>query len=193
MDRGTLVRRAFHLTSPVWLIWYWMPPDAWIGVRKEGVLLFFLCGALLIEAGRLITGFRLPGLRENESDRISGYAWGSLGLGLGLLFFPGQLVIPTFWGMAWIDPLCGYTRKKGGYPRYPVVAYLLLWLAISFLVVPFAPYNSAPIGGLTAVVFGGLATVVAIAAERPNLKHVDDDFLMFVVPLLAIAVLAMLL
>ena len=50
MDRATLVRRGFHLASPVWLVWYWMPPDAGIGMRKELVLLLLLCGALLIEA-----------------------------------------------------------------------------------------------------------------------------------------------
>ena len=192
MDRATLIRRAFHLTSPVWLIWYWMPPDSWIGVKKEYVLLFFLCGALLIEAARLITGRRIVGLRDYEQDRMSAYAWGSLGLALGLLFFPGQLVIPTFWGMAWIDPLCGYARRRGGYPQYPVLAYLGLWLAVSFAVVPLAPYRTAPIGGLNLVLLGLVATALAIAVERPNLKYVDDDFLMFVVPLLALAGLTLL-
>jgi len=186
VDR-TIVRRAFHLTSPVWLIWYWMPPDSWVGVPKAAVLLFFLCGALLIEAGRLIFGYTIPGLRDYESDRMSAYAWGSLGLTLGLLFFPGEIVIVTFWGMAWIDPLCGYARRRGRYPQYPVLAYLGLWLAVSLAVVPLAPYRTAPIGGLNLVLLGLVATALAIAVERPNLKYVDDDFLMHVVPMVALA------
>ena len=182
-----LVRRAFHLTSPVWLVWYWMPPDSWVGVRKEGVLLFFLCGALLIEAGRLIRGKRIPGLRDYESDRISAYAWGAIGLAFGLLFFPGELVIPTFWGMAWIDPLCGYVRKRGGSPGYLVAAYVLLWLAVSALIVPQALYQTTPITGPEVILFAPIAAALAVAAEKPDLKHVDDDFLMFVVPLLVLA------
>ncbi|MBI4417036.1 MAG: hypothetical protein HY557_08635, partial [Euryarchaeota archaeon] len=66
MDRSTFVRRAFHLASPAWLVWYWMPPDSWVGVRKELVLLLFLCGALLIEATRLMTGRHILGLRAHE-------------------------------------------------------------------------------------------------------------------------------
>ena len=185
-----MVRRAFHLTSPVWLVWYWMPPDSWIGVRKEGVLLLFLCGALLVDAGRLILGKRIPGLRAYESDRLGAYAWGALGLTLGLLFFPGELVIPTFWGMAWIDPLCGYVRREGISPVYPMVAYLLLWQVVSALIVPQAPYQTTPITGPQITLFAMIAAAFAVAAEKPNLKHVDDDFLMFVVPLLALAALS---
>ena len=190
MDRAVLVRRAFHLTSPVWLVWYWMPPDAWVGVRKEGVLLFFLSGALLIEAGRLILGKRIPGLRAYESDRLSAYAWGALGLALGELLFPGELVIPTFWGMAWIDPLCAYARQRGGYPYVPAIAYAALWIAVSVLVVPLAAYQTTSLAVLAIAPFAAAATALAIVVEKPNLKHVDDDFLMFVVPLLALAALS---
>ena len=41
------------------------------------------------------------------------------------------------------------------------------------------------------VLFAPIAGAVAVAVERPNLKHVDDDFLMFVVPLLALAALSL--
>ena len=187
MDRGTFVRKAFHLASPVWLVWYWTPPDAWIGVPKVGVLLFFLCGTLLIEAGRLITRRRIPGLRDNESDRISAYAWGSLGLGLGLMFFPGELVIPTFWGMAWIDPLCAESRKKGGYPWVPFAAYLGLAVALMLFVVPLAPFQTAPLPLWRMALYAPVAAVLGLAAERPNIRWIDDDFLMHIVPLLALA------
>jgi len=167
-----------------------MPPDAWIGVPKAGVLLFFLCGALLIEAGRLLTGRGLPGLRAYESDRLSGYAWGSLGLAVGLVFFPGEIVIVTFWGMAWIDPLCRYAKKRGGYPWVPLAAYLVLAVALWVFVVPFAPYQTVPFPFVRVAIYAPLAAVLAIAAEGPNLKWVDDDFLMHVVPMLALAALS---
>jgi len=191
VDRGTLVRKGFHLTSPVWLIWFWMPPDAWIGVPKLAVLLFFLCGALLIEAARLIFGFRIPGLRTYESDRLSGYAWGSLGLGFALLFFPGEFVIPTFCGMAWVDPLCAYSKKHGRYPVLPLAGYVWVATFLIAFVVPLAPYQTTPFGGLLAgeriLLFATVAAGLAILAEYPNLRWIDDDFLMTVVPLLGLA------
>lgn len=164
-----------------------MPPDAWVSVPKAGVLLLFLCSALLIEAGRLFTGRPIPGLRPNESDRMSGYAWGSLGLALGLLFLPGELVIPTFWGMAWIDPLCAYARKRGGYPWAPWAAYVALVVAVSFLVVPLAPPPTSPVPLARLALYAPVAGALAIAAERPNLWWIDDDFLMHVVPMLGLA------
>lgn len=184
---STLVRRAFHLTSPVWLIWYWMPPDAWVGVRKEAVLVSFLCLALLIEAARLISGRQLLGMREYESGRISAFAWGSLGLALGLFFFPGEIVIVTFWGMAWIDPLCLYARRKGGYPYVPLVAYLTLAVVLSLAVVPTAAYQTTALPAWRVFLYAPLAAILAVAVEKPNLRHVDDDFLMNVVPLLGLA------
>jgi len=189
VDGSTLIRKGFHLTSPVWLIWYWMPPDAWVGVRKEAALVSILCIALLIEAARLITGRRFLGLREDESDRISSYAWGSMGLAVGLFFFPGEIVIVTFWGMAWIDPICAYARKRGGYPWVPLVAYVVLALGVSFLVVPAALYQTAPLGPSRIAAFAILGAVLALGAEKPNWKHVDDDFLMHVVPMVVLAAL----
>ena len=190
MDRATLVRRGFHLASPVWLVWYWMPPDAGIGMRKELVLLLLLCGALLIEATRLITGRQFLGMRDYEANRVSAYAWGALGLAIGLLFFPGQIVIVTFWGMAWIDPLAGWARRDRGYPWVPFLGYLALAVILSLGLVPTAPYRTSPWNlGLIAA-FAPLAAVVALAAERPNLKHVDDDFLMHVAPMITLAILS---
>ena len=187
VDRSTLVRKGFHLTSPVWLVWYWMPPDAWVGVRKEIVLVSFLCVALLVEAARLLTGRRFLGMREYESDRLSAYAWGSLGLALGLFFFPAEIVIVTFWGMAWIDPLCAYARKKGGYPWVPFVGYVALAFALSLLVVPTAVYQTTPLGPGQIALLGVLGATLALAFEKPNLRQVDDDFLMHVGPMLGLA------
>lgn len=189
VDASAVVRRAFHLTSPVWLIWYWIPPDAGIGVRKEAVLVILLSLALLVEAGRLLSGRRLLGLRANESSRMSAYAWGSLGLAVGLLFFPGEVVILTFWGMAWIDPLCAYTRSSRGYPWVPFAAYALLAAVLSLTVVPTATYQTRMLGVLEIALVATLGAAMALVAERPNLAYVDDDFLMNVVPMVVLSAL----
>ncbi len=189
VDASTLIRKGFHFTSPLWLIWFWMPPDAWVGVRKEAVMVSILSVALLIEAARLMTGRHFLGFREDESNRISSYAWGSIGLAMGLFFFPGEIVIVTFWGMAWIDPFCAYTRKRGGYPWIPLGAYVVLAVGVSLLVVPTALYQTAPLGPSRIAAFAILGGVLALVAEKPNWKHVDDDFLMHVVPMVALAAL----
>ena len=190
MDRSALVRRAFHLSSPAWLVWYWLPPDAGLGVPKAVFVVVFLSAALLIEAVRLVTGRRILGFRDYETDRMSAYAWGSLGLAFGLLFFPGELVIPAFWGMAWIDPLCATAKKRGWYPWAPLLAYGALFVVLEAVLVPLAPYQTTPIAGLRIALYAGVAAPLAILAEYPNWRWVDDDFLMHVVPLLALAALS---
>ena len=184
VDRSTLIRRGFHLTSPLWLIWYWMPQDSWIGVRKEAVLVSILCVALVIEAARLLTGRRILGFRADESERISSYAWGSLGLAFGLFFFPGEIVIVTFWGMAWIDPLCALARKKGWYRGIPILAYAALFLAVEAAMEPFLAVSYA---WSTRVLFAVLATATAIPLEGRKVPQLDDDFLMLIVPMVVLA------
>ncbi len=191
MDRELAFRKAFHLASPVWLVWYWMPPDAWVGVPKDFVLAFFFFGALAIEGVRLVTGWHLPGLRDYERNRLGAYAWGAVGLAFALLLFPGELVIPTFWGMAWIDPVCWYTKRRRGYPWVPVAAYVALAAALMVLVVPLAPYHTAPLAAWRIALYAPVAAVLAVAAEAPNLRWIDDDFLMHIVPLLALAALSL--
>ena len=81
--------------------------------------------------------------------------------------------------MAWIDPLCGWVRRKDRrlYPWSPLVAYAVLAAAILFLVSDF------PVVKL--VLLSIVGSVVAIASEYPKLKHLNDDFTMVIFPLMA--------
>jgi hypothetical protein len=107
-------------------------------------------------------------------------------LTIGLLFFPGEFVIAAFWGMSWIDPLCAYTRKHGGYPWIPLVAYNALAVALFLAVVPLAEYGTRPVPPVLVALYAPLAAIVAVVVEKPNLKQVDDDFLMVIVPLVVL-------
>ena len=109
---------------------------------------------------------------------MSAFAWGTIGLALALALFPPLLVIPAFCGMAWIDPLCAWSRRTGRYPWLPAVAYALVF---AFLTGGFGGLTILKVAALTAI-----ATPLALLAEYPDIRVVDDDFLMTMVPLIAL-------
>ena len=123
---------------------------------------------------------RIPvfGLRKYEAGRVSAFAWGTIGLALALALFPPLLVIPAFCGMAWIDPLCAWSRRTGRFPWLPAIAYAAVFASLLVIV---GKLNPLELGALTAI-----ATPVALLAEYPDIRVVDDDFLMTIVPLIAL-------
>src|SRR3970040_471184 len=122
-------RRLFPLASPVFLVYYWIPPDLVGGLARQGLLFLFLGSALCVEVARIALRIPVFGMRHYEAARVSApagcgaYAGGTIGLALGFLFFPWILVIPAFCGMAWIDPLAAWSRRTGRYPWLPAIGY----------------------------------------------------------------------
>jgi len=167
-------RRVFHLASPVFLGYYWIPEDLGFGITRFSLTLLLFGTVMGIEVVRVALRIPLFGLRGYETERPSAYAWGSIGLLVGLLFFPMFLVIPAFCGMAWVDPICSWSRRRRLYPAAPAVAHAAVFLA--FLTAAGLP--PAIVLLLTAV-----ATPSALLAEYPQIPAVDDDFLMTVVAL----------
>lgn len=187
-----LFRRAFHLASPVFLFYYWIPecvsrPDLTQGqcpadgITRQGLFLLFLGAALCIEVARVALRLPVFGLRGYESQRVSAYAWGGIALALGLVFFPPVLVVPVFCGMAWIDPLCAWARRTHRHPWVPAAAYAAVFASLLVAMGGLDPLETA---ALTAI-----ATPAALLAEHLDVRQVDDDFLMTIVPLLVLAAL----
>ncbi len=182
---GSTFRRAFHLASPVFLVYYLLPDDLWVGLPKP--LLAFLLWAvtLVIEVLRLVLEVDIIGIREYEKDQVSAYFWGGTGLVIGLLFFPPPFVVVAMVGMAWVDPLCALARNTRGYPVVPLIVYGVIaftgvWVLTDFPLV-------------SALMIALLGTSLAIAAEYPNVELVDDDFTMQLVPLVGTTLLSWLL
>ncbi len=176
-----LFRRLFHLASPVFLVYYWIPKDLGnpaTGLSREALLLLAAGTVLAVDLGRLALRIPVFGLRKYEAGRVSAFAWGTIGLALGLALFPQILVIPVFCGMAWIDPLCAWSRRRGRYPWLPAIAYALVF---AFLSGGFGGLSLTEIAALTSI-----ATPIALLAEYPDIRVVDDDFLMTIVPLIAL-------
>lgn len=182
MDWGHILRRLVHMSSPLFLVYYWLPDPLWIGGpgRQIGLVLALLL-TLLFEAIRVTKRLNIFGMRPYESNRMSAAAWAGIALVFALLFFPFKIVAPVVFGMAWIDPLCGELRKRNSrfYPNLPKVAYFVLVLAIMIATIGFS------IGVLVAA---ALAAPLAISVEKAKTRFLDDDFTMIMIPLMVIAI-----
>jgi hypothetical protein len=183
---GPLFRRAFHIASPVFLVYYALPPDLWTGnlVSREVGLLLLLLIFLIAEGVRLITGRTVFGLRDYEAKQISAFTWAAMGLTMAFLLFPMPLVIPILFGVAWVDPLCAVARRRPRwYPFVPLGAYFPLALVTLWTEVTLG-ITGIPLW--SASIMAALAASVAIAAEAPKIAAVDDDFRMLLAPLIAL-------
>lgn len=182
MDRGAAFRRAFHIVSPVFLSYYLIPETVTHNITRLSLAVLFIGTASCIEIARIALGIKLFGMRPYEGQRVSAYAQGLLGLAFGLLVIRDlHIVVPVFLGMAWIDPLAAYCRKHERSRLIPAAAYFATFFGASAVLHSFS--------GTYTVLYGALATVLAIAVEGPRIPQVDDDLLMQVVPMLALAVL----
>ncbi len=181
MDGSSAFRRAVHIVSPIFLAYYLIPETLPGGITRTAVTLLFLGTAACIEIARMALGIPLLGLRPYEGQRVSAYAQGALGLAFGLFVIKDpNIVVPVFLGMAWIDPLAAFSRKRK-WPRGLVVgAYFGLFLAAEFA-----------LGGIPSwsvwFLFAALATAAATLMEGPKIPQVDDDLLMQVVPMAVLA------
>jgi len=181
MEAGPALRRIVHLSTPVFLIYYFLPDPLWTGgpARVLGLLIFLMI-VLVAEALRLMYRPKIIGMRDYEQANISAGAWAAMGMTFALLFFPIGYSAPAFMGMGWVDPVIGDLRRKSSplYPSVPLILYFLIVL-VSMAVI---------MGPTVSVILTSLVvSPLAIWAERLKTRYVDDDFLMIVVPLIAIA------
>ena len=186
MDWGHMLRRLVHMSSPIFLIYYWLPDPLWTGgLGRQIGLVFALLVTLVFESVRMTRQLRIIGMRPYESNRMSAAAWAGIALVFAFLFFPLKMVAPVVFGMAWIDPLCGELRKRNSrlYPNLPKVAYFALVTVVMTLT-----------AGLTVgvLVAAALVAPVAISVEKAKTRFLDDDFTMLVIPLIVIAIVFLL-
>lgn len=184
-ELGALFRRSLHVASPVFLVYYVLADDLWIGFPKPLLAVLLWGVTLVIEALRLTLHVDIVGIREYERGQISAYFWGGTALLLGLLFFPAPFVVVAMFGMAWVDPLCAWSRERRLYPHVPLLAYGALATVGLVLLA-----DRGPLGTLLLAL---AATGLALAAEYPTIRYVDDDFTMLMVPMVGMTLLAALL
>lgn len=180
MDKGHIFRRLFHLCGPL-ILAYYLLPDRMFRLPKEAWLLLGLSILLAIEIVRLARGRVFFGMRDYEGRQISAYAWAGMGSALAFLLFPSVLVSCAIFGLCWVDPLIGEMRRRKlmmHYPAVPLVAYFAI--AASCLLF------FSGMGWIMVLCLAIVGSLSAVAIEKQRLP-VDDDFLMLVTPLVAMA------
>lgn len=191
MDRSATFRRIFHVASPAFLGYYLIPESITPNITRLSLAILFIGTAGCIEIARIALGIRLFGMRPYEGQRVSAYAQGLLGLVIGIFVVPlfvsperlaESIVVPVFFGMAWIDPLRSLCRKKRWPVALPIAAYAALFFSTLSLV--------GDVPSVTArVVYTATATVVAMSVEGPRIPQVDDDLMMQILPIAALIVM----
>jgi hypothetical protein len=171
-------RRCLHGTGALLLVYYLVPPGTFVVLTNPEALLIALAAALGLEASRWLFGLELPTLRAHENDRPASFAYFALALVLALLLFPRPVAVAVVLGAAFVDPLIGELRlrpsARAAYPVLPVLVYAGL-AAVSF---HWVGGFSLPATAALALAAG----VIGVAAERPRLRYLDDDFTMVIVP-----------
>jgi dolichol kinase len=176
MDYGHLFRRIFHLSGPLVLLYY-VSPERFLWISRNGWVLLGLTGLLILEVIRLYTGRVFFGLREYEGQQISAYAWGGIGVTVALLLFPMPFVICSIVGVCWADPLIGEMRKRERMRLYPGLPLIVYFMIVTICLLLFSDIRYIPI-----LLLALAGSMTAVAIEKPKWP-VDDDFLMLVVPL----------
>lgn len=179
MDREAKIRRAVHLSAPLFLVYYFLPSPLWAGGPSREIGLVVILGAVLVfELLRLRLGLKVPGMRGYERYQLSAAAWAAMAMTVAMLFFPLDLAAPAVVGMALVDPLISRLRRTRWYPGAPLAVHFLLVLAILLLFHPLS---------VRVVFAAAVAAALAVGAEAVKTRYVDDDFLMIVVPLVGLA------
>ncbi len=191
MDRSATFRRIFHVASPAFLAYYLIPENVTSNITRLSLAILFIGTAGCIEIARIALGLRLFGMRPYEGQRVSAYAQGLLGLTVGIFLVPifvspdrlaESVVVPVFFGMAWIDPLRSICRKKRWPVVLPIGAYALLFFVAQSLVGAVPSWTAQ-------LVYTATATVVAMSVEGPRIPQVDDDLMMQILPMAALVVM----
>ena len=184
MDKGMWLRRGLHMTAPLYLLYYLVPDHPIEGVHKGYGVIVVLGAVALVETCRLLYGWDIPGMRVYEKNRPSALAWGSFGIGIGLLLFPYYFVAPTVICMGLLDPAAGWIKAN----RDEALRLSFLFMSgLAIYLICLALFNVHTL--YLVLTFSLVGGIVIMALEGQNLGYLDDDLLMVVGPLMALGLL----
>ncbi len=182
---GHVARRLVHVGMAA-IPWAWYAHGAALerttGVPRDALLGGALLAIVALEALRIARGLTVFGMRAYEARQVSAVAWGGASLCLVLLFAPpigvagAAIGAPIIVTLALADPLMGELRRA----RRPARAVAGAGLLVAAAVWAAAAYWLGGPGWLVAVM-----APLAVAAEWPKLRWVDDNATMTLIPLVA--------
>jgi hypothetical protein len=159
MDRGNALRRIVHLSTPAFLVYYFLPSPLWEGgPTPQLALLVTLMIVLAFEITRLVRGFRVIGMRSYEKEQISAAAWAGIALTITFLFFPLAYAAPLIFGMAVVDPVIGQVRRTKWYPVAPYFLHLGIMITVLALLIPLQPWTLFSTAVVSALARMGVVT-----------------------------------
>jgi dolichol kinase len=190
MEREVLVRRFVHALVALAPIYYLLPVDLpYVNVRRWVLLIVFIAAMFVFESVRVWKKFTFLGLRPHEKDRLASHAWAAAGLVIVLWLFPHDIASAAIVGWALVDPLLGELRGRKMDLRLVVILSAATYFALACVM--FLLWSERSFAALAALSFVGM--VIAIPAEWVEVRFLDDDFLMSVLPAVAMLALSLLL
>ncbi len=192
---GHIFRRLIHvsmLVFPFVYYWYGNQISEYLTtvfereISREFIVTFLLIFIVIAELGRLFLGITIFGQRDYEKKQISALAWGGVSICICFLFAPlggykeAYIGLPIIFTISIVDPLLGETRK--------ILDSNKLIISIA-LIVSFLIWFSCSIFLETPLWFSLIMPPLAIIAEWPSLKYIDDNATMILLPLIASLVL----
>lgn len=179
-------RRLFHLVIGLTPLIYYKLTDPISSLLHLSPIYWLSTLAIVIiilEGIRIKKGWLFYGQREYEKNEPSAFMWTCLGVILVLLCAPpyqgqkGAFVQPIIWSLTLGDPLLGECRRA----RVPVITTLLVTLLVLSLVWILAVFwYELPYW----LIF--IMPTLAIIGEWPQIRWIDDNFMMVFLPLVFI-------
>ncbi len=181
---GHIFRRLFHLAMFIIPILYFEYGEQFadsVGMSLDEIVASIVIIAAVGEGIRLKLGFTVFGQREYESKQVSALAWGALAIGLVLLITPTkEYAYPLIFSLTFGDPFMGELRRKGMDSKNVILAacvfVLGIWLACWYA---FG----------TPIIVCLIVAPIAVLAETPRLRYIDDNATMLLIPLSAVVTL----
>ena len=178
---GHWLRRSLHIgTFIIPLIYYPYAQSiaAVFHLTPRSLLWCLIILLVVLEALRLIKGWVAFGQRSYEAKQISSFSWAAVSICLVLLFAPGKMYgIPIIWSCAFTDPLLGELRRlrvsKIIITVIGVIFTAGIWCLCTW-------WFGTP--GWWAIIMGPFI----VAAEWPNIRWIDDNAMMQLLPLLLV-------
>ena len=180
---GHLMRRIVHILMAVVPLIYYAYRDripVFFHITPTVLLLVILAILILLEILRLSFGIIVFGQRDYEAKQISAFSWGAASLILVLLLAPGpQFGIPIIWSCSLGDPVLGELRQFKFSTRWAELIGLIFILIIWWVCAYWFGISWW---------WGVFLAPIIVAVEWLNLKWIDDNALMMLVPLFIILI-----
>lgn len=183
MDKNQhLLRRATHIFGlHATLVYYLIPSTIfYTRIDKNYAMLIFLICVLEFEYIRVTKNWQIPGIRPYEKYRFSAVFWTATGLFICYIMCPEYIGIPTVLSLAWIDPLMGELRNKR------MNYFWLYGLCISFSIFLCFMLWLSRMQIWQCIALSLIASILCVLCETKKNYYIDDNFLMLVVPSIAV-------